>query len=79
MIAMTPIDASSLLESGMLVCFGVSWPVSIAKTLRVRQVSGKSLGFLLLVFVGYLMGIAGKLAFTASGGPPLPWVTWLYA
>jgi hypothetical protein len=67
------------LEGGMLVCFGVSWPVSILKTLRTRRTEGKSLGFLVLIFVGYLCGIAAKVfrGFAANGCPES--VTVLYA
>ena len=34
----------SIFEVMMLVCFGVSWPISIAKSLRTRFVRGKSAG-----------------------------------
>lgn len=48
-------------EIGMLVCFGVSWPISIAKALRTRQVKGKSPVFMAIVAVGYVCGILHKL------------------
>ncbi len=51
-----------LLETLMLVCFGLSWPVSIAKSLRSRFVRGKSPAFMMLVIAGYLAGAAAKLA-----------------
>lgn len=69
---------AGLFEAGMLVCFGVSWPVAIVKTLRTRRVAGKSLGFLTLIFAGYLSGIGAKLALAAEAGP-VHWVVWLYA
>ena len=31
-----------VLEAGMLVCFGISWPFNIAKSLRSRTAKGKS-------------------------------------
>jgi len=67
-----------ILEAAMLVAFGVSWPVAIAKTLKVRKVHGKSLGFLILVFSGYLCGIAAKLLQAWLGGHLPSWVTMLY-
>ena len=50
-----------LLEVCMVVAFGCSWPVNVAKSWRMRTTKGKSLAFLVLIFVGYLLGIAGKL------------------
>ncbi len=48
-------------EMGMLVCFGASWPVSIWKSWVSKSTGGKSLFFLILVFVGYLCGITFKI------------------
>ena len=42
----------------MLVCFGAAWPASIWKSWRSRTAKGKSLFFMLIVFVGYTAGIA---------------------
>ena len=41
----------------MLLCFAAGWPFSIAKTLRTRQVAGKSPVFLAVVEAGYIAGI----------------------
>ena len=49
-----------LFETIMLVCFGVSWPFNIYKSLRSRTAKGKSLQFEILVVIGYLFGLAGK-------------------
>jgi len=68
---------AQIFEALMLVSFGVSWPVAIAKTLRAQKVHGKSLGFLYLVLVGYICGIIAKLI-AAKGGWP-NWVTPFYA
>jgi len=54
------------LEGAMLICFGVSWPLSILKALRTRRTEGKSLAFAALIFVGYLMGFSAKVV--KSGG-----------
>ena len=45
----------------MLVCFGVSWPFNIAKSLSSRTAKGKSVAFELLIIAGYLCGLVGKL------------------
>lgn len=41
-----------VLEAGMLVCFGISWPFNIAKSLRSRTAKGKSVAFELLIIAG---------------------------
>lgn len=53
---------SGISEAVMLACFGASWPFSVAKALRVKKVTGKSPVFLFLVLLGYLAGMAFKLA-----------------
>jgi hypothetical protein len=73
------VGAASYFEAGMLICFGVSWPVAIAKTLRAKKVAGKSVGFLALVFIGYLSGIAAKFAVHFATGEPMSWLVALYA
>ena len=46
----------------MILCFGASWPFNVYKSYRARTAKGKSLLFLLLIEVGYVAGIAAKLA-----------------
>ena len=48
-------------EMMMLVCFGLSWPFNIAKSLRSRTARGKSVLFEIMIIIGYLFGVAGKL------------------
>lgn len=62
----------SLFEAIMLVCFGMSWPVSIAKALRTKNVAGKSRLFMGIVLIGYLSGIIHKIMYS------LDWVIALY-
>lgn len=62
-----------LFELGMVLCFGVSWPVSIAKSWRCRTAKGKSPVFLVFIIVGYLCGIVWKLL---SGS--ITYVFWFY-
>ena len=33
----------------MVLCFGISWPISIAKTLKTKCVSGKSPLFIIFI------------------------------
>ncbi|MDR3230096.1 MAG: hypothetical protein LBT65_01535 [Synergistaceae bacterium] len=49
---------AKILETVMLVCFGIAWPLSIAKSWRSRTARGKSLFFLINVLVGYVAGFA---------------------
>jgi hypothetical protein len=77
-MAFPEVTVAQALEAGMLLCFGVAWPVDIYKTLRTRQVAGKSIGFMLIVLLGYVCGMAAKF-YRASQGEPPETVTWLYA
>ena len=51
-----------ILEIIMIVCFGASWPLNLIKSYKARSTKGKSIAFLLLIFVGYIAGISSKLA-----------------
>lgn len=59
-------------EAGMLICFGISWPMSIAKSLRTKHVAGKSPLFMGIVDLGYVSGILHKIFYRPD------WVIWLY-
>lgn len=52
---------SEILEIVMVVLFGLSWPMNVIKSYKVRTAKGKSLAFLLFIFVGYIFGISAKL------------------
>jgi len=52
---------ASILEAMMVICFGVSWPVSILKSLKAKTAKGKSIFFLCLIFIGYICGLASKV------------------
>lgn len=45
----------------MVLCFGISWPISIAKTLKTKCVSGKSPLFIIFIIMGYIFIIISKL------------------
>ncbi len=52
---------SELLEIAMVVCFGISWPASIIRSYKARTAKGTSLMFLVMIFLGYIAGVAAKL------------------
>lgn len=52
---------AEFLEVVMIVSFGASWPMNVIKSYKARTAKGKSLAFLLLIFFGYIAGIASKL------------------
>jgi len=54
----------SIFEMIMLICFGVGWPVSIIKSLRTKQVVGKSPLFMVVVLFGYISGIIHKVFYS---------------
>jgi len=51
---------AEFLEIVMIVSFGASWPLNVIKSYKARTAKGKSLGFLCLIFFGYIAGIASK-------------------
>jgi len=51
---------AELFEILMIVSFGASWPLNVIKSYRARTTKGKSLGFLCLIFFGYIAGIVSK-------------------
>ncbi len=54
----------SIFEAGMMVCFGVSWPVAAYKTYKAKCVQGKSIYFSLLILLGYICGILHKIFYS---------------
>jgi hypothetical protein len=62
----------SIFEVIMLVCFGISWPISIAKSIRTKVVAGKSPLFMAIVCLGYVSGIIHKILYSFD------WVIALY-
>jgi len=54
-------NAAEILEILMVVCFGFSWPMNVIKSYHARTTKGKSLGFLLMICIGYVFGIASKI------------------
>lgn len=54
----------SIWEVLFLLCFAVSWPVSIAKSIRTKVVIGKSPLFMSFVILGYIFGIIHKALYS---------------
>ena len=50
-----------IFEVIMLICFGLSWPISVYKSIRSRSTQGKSVVFILAIIIGYISGIVGKI------------------
>ena len=50
-----------ILETAMLVCFGLSWPISVVKNIKSKTAKNMSLRFILLIVVGYIAGISAKI------------------
>lgn len=48
-------------EALMLVCFGLSWPISLIKNIKAHTAKNMSFRFTLLIILGYLAGISAKL------------------
>ena len=53
---------TDLFEALTILCFGLSWPISIRKSWVSRTAKGKSLAFLVCIFTGYIAGIISKLS-----------------
>ena len=51
-----------ILETFMLVCFGFSWPINLIKNIRAKTAKSTSLFFIILIMLGYVAGIAAKIA-----------------
>ncbi|MBQ3081664.1 MAG: hypothetical protein IJC49_04345 [Clostridia bacterium] len=51
---------AEIFEIIMILSFGASWPLNVIKSYKARTNKGKSLGFLLLIFFGYIAGIISK-------------------
>lgn len=58
-----------LLEALMIISFGISWPINFIKAYKARTTVGSSFFFLMLIFFGYICGIASKLVSLLNGKP----------
>lgn len=51
---------AEILETVMIVSFGLSWPMNVIKSYRARTTKGKSIMFLCFILFGYIAGITSK-------------------
>ena len=54
-------DTASILETVMILCFGISWPLSIRRMYTSWSTGGKSILFSCFILLGYFAGIGAKI------------------
>lgn len=64
---MNPATIATLCETVMIVCFGLSWPLSVYKSWKSRTAKGKSLQFEIFIWIGYIFGITKNFILYANG------------
>ena len=52
---------AELLEAIMLICFGMSWPISVYHNIKAKTAKSMSLQFTVLIILGYVAGITAKI------------------
>lgn len=52
---------TEICELIMLICFGISWPISVFKSIKSKSTKGKSPVFIVAIIIGYIAGITGKI------------------
>ena len=52
---------AEILETMMILSFGISWPINLAKAWRSRSSGGKSVIFDYFIGTGYVCGIISKI------------------
>lgn len=71
---------TDLLEALMILCFGLSWPISIRKSWISRTAKGKSLFFEFFIWIGYIFGIVRKVIMlhdASAAGTSYDWLFYL--
>lgn len=63
---------ASIMEMMMVICFGISWPLNITKAWKARTAKSTSLPFYMLIWLGYIFAIVGKIALIVHNAPQ-PW------
>ena len=66
------LNLAGVLEMLMLISFGISWPINVAKAWKARSTKGISVLFYGLILLGYLFGLAAKFTMIAYCAPA-PW------
>ena len=57
----------NLLEALMILCFGLSWPISIYRSYTAGTAKGKSLFFEVFLWIGYVFGIIREFMQFSTG------------
>lgn len=52
---------AAIMETLMVICFGLSWPLNISKAWKARTAKGTSVMFYFFIWIGYIFAIIGKL------------------
>ena len=71
---------ADFLEVLMILCFGLSWPISIRKSWVSRTAKGKSVFFEFFIWIGYIFGIARKFLLLSQAnavGNTMDWLVYL--
>lgn len=55
-------NTASIFETIMMICFGISWPINILKSIRSGTAKGKTPFFMCMIFLGYGCGIISKFS-----------------
>jgi len=58
--------STPIFEVVMLICFGISWPFSLYKTYKTKDITNKSFVFLWFIVVGYIAGILNKIFYNSD-------------
>ena len=69
---------AKIFEVVMLLMFGISWPINLAKSIKSKSTKGKSLIFLILIDVGYIFGMMSKIFSTTFVWSTDWWVFAIY-
>ena len=72
---MTPELIAEICETLMIICFGLSWPLSVYKSWKSRTAKGKSLQFEIFIWIGYVFGITKNFVKFFNGA--VGWVFYL--
>ncbi len=54
---------ANILETLMIVLFGVAWPMNLYRAIRSRTAKGKSILFDCFALSGYICGVVSKILF----------------
>lgn len=69
---------ANILETVMLLCFGLSWPMNLFKNIRARSAKAMSLPFIVLIVAGYIAGVTAKIISGVTLGNLYVFVVYLF-